>query len=101
MLQIAYFMEWVRLTILLLCCLVKGLVKSGLLKSPKHTSLHTREFIQRCNINRMKTPAESPDANPIENLWHEMKEYIRREVNPKNKAELVQGIQAFWNTNCN
>ncbi len=41
---------------------------------PKHTSLHTKEFIQLHNINWMKTPAESPDANPIENLWHEMKE---------------------------
>ncbi len=64
----------------------------------KHSSLHTKEFIQLHNINWMKTPAESPDANPIENLWHEMKEYIRREVKPKNKAELVQGIQAFWST---
>ena len=41
--------------------------------------------------------AESSDANPIENLWHEMKEYIRREVKPTTKAELVKGLQDFWN----
>ena len=36
-------------------------------------------------INWWKTPPESPDFNPIENLWHELKEFIRREVKPKQK----------------
>ena len=44
------------------------------------------------------TPPESPDANAIENLWHAMKEFIRREVKPKNKMELVNGITQFWRT---
>ena len=62
---------------------------------PKHTSLHTQEFIRRHNINWMRTPAESPDANPIENLWHEMKEYVWCTVKPRNKAELVKMIEDF------
>ena len=65
---------------------------------PKHTSLHAREFINNNNINWWVTPPESPDANPIDNLWHEMKEFIRREVKPRNKDELVQGIKNFWKT---
>ena len=36
--------------------------------------------------------------NPIENLWHELKEYVRREVKPWNKEELVNGITQFWAT---
>ena len=36
--------------------------------------------------------------NPIENLWHEMKEYVCREVKPKTKDEIVQGIKDFWNS---
>ena len=42
------------------------------------------------------TPPESPDLNPIENMWHELKEYIRREVKPRTKDELVEGIKEFW-----
>ena len=36
--------------------------------------------------------------NSIENLWHELKEYIRRVTKPMNKADLVQGILNFWKT---
>ena len=39
---------------------------------PKHTSRHAKEFTQK-SINWWPTPAESPDANPVENLWHELK----------------------------
>lgn len=59
---------------------------------PKHTSRVAR---QDHNTNWWMTPPESPDCNPIENLWHE---YCRREVKPKTKQELVDGILEFWKT---
>ncbi len=65
---------------------------------PKHTSKLAQKFLADNKINWWKTPPESPDMNPIENLWHEMKEYIRREVKPRTKAELVLGLQEFWRT---
>lgn len=65
---------------------------------PKHTSKLARSWMEEEGVNWWKTPAESLDLNPIENLWHELKEYNRREVKPRTKEELVQGILKFWET---
>ena len=65
---------------------------------PKHTSKAAQEFFARSNVNWWRTPPESPDMNPIENLWHELKEFIRGVIKPRNKEELVNGILTFWDT---
>ncbi len=65
---------------------------------PKHTSVHAWDFMEDKGINWWKTPAESPDLNPIENLWHDLKEYIKREVKPQSKQQLIEGIDEFWLT---
>ena len=65
---------------------------------PKHTSKCAQEFFVRNRIEWWRTPPESPDLNPIENLWHELKEYIRRVVKPMTKDQLVHGIEQFWKT---
>jgi len=62
----------------------------------KHTSKLGRVFLAQNKITWWKTPPESPNLNPIENLWHELKEFLRREVKPKKKDELVDGIVEFW-----
>ena len=56
------------------------------------------QFVQDNGINYWPTPAESPDMNPIELLWHELKTFLRRVVKPTNKDELVAGIQRFWDS---
>ena len=66
--------------------------------APCHTSLSTRKFLEDNGVAVFKTPAESPDLNPIENLWHELKHYIRNTAKPRTKEELLQGIKAFWKT---
>ena len=63
---------------------------------PKHTSRRAWEFFEQNRINWWQTPPESPDLNPIENLWHVLKEFLRREVKPMSKQELVTGIEQFW-----
>ena len=45
-----------------------------------------------------RTPPESLDLNPIENLWHELKEFIRQDVKQEMKDDLVSGILWFWAT---
>ena len=57
-------------------------------------STHQESFI----VNWWRTPPESSDLNPIENVWHELKEYLRREIKPTTKAELIDGIRQFWST---
>ena len=47
---------------------------------PKHVAYLTQAWLQENEVNWWLTPPESPDINPIENMWHELKEYIRREV---------------------
>ena len=63
---------------------------------PKHTSRRAKSFFEEKNINWWPTPPESPDLNPIEDLWHELKFYLESKVKPRHKQELVDGIKKFW-----
>ena len=63
---------------------------------PKHTSNYTKEYLVKESINWWKTPAESPDLNPIENVWGSMKYYLRHHYKPTNVATLQAGIKEFW-----
>ena len=65
---------------------------------PKHTSNLARDYLKRRGINWWKTPPESPDLNPIENVWGPMKTYLRDKVKPHNKKTLIEGMQSFWLT---
>jgi len=65
---------------------------------PKHTSNAVNDFLKSKSItmNWWQTLAESPDCNPIENLWHELKEYIRCATKPTTKQ--LDEIKEFWDT---
>ena len=66
--------------------------------NPKHTSQATRSYSITQSINWWTTHAESSDLNSIENLWNELKGFIRCEVKPTSKAEVINGIDQFWCT---
>lgn len=65
---------------------------------PKHTSRVTRRFLEANNINWCETPPESPNLNPIENMWYDLKKYLHATVQPRTQRELIVGIQSYWGT---
>ncbi|CAC5421329.1 unnamed protein product [Mytilus coruscus] len=64
---------------------------------PKHVGRSTKQPVQNNNVNHLVTPPESPDLNPIENIWAALKFHIRQRVNPSNLQKLLDGIQEYWN----
>ncbi len=63
---------------------------------PKHVSKYTTEKFREMNIKATNWPAESPDLNCIEDVWHQLKEHLRGSVKPNNLEQLVAGIREFW-----
>lgn len=65
---------------------------------PKHASERIETFFQENNINWWPFPPESPDLNPIENIWGSLKQYLRNTYKPRNLEQLKNGIKQFWAT---
>ncbi|KAI3376775.1 hypothetical protein L3Q82_000380 [Scortum barcoo] len=55
----------------------------------KHRSKSTTEWLQQKKIRLLEWPSQSPDLNPIEMLWHDLKRAIHTR-HRKNIAELKQ-----------
>ncbi|XP_071401480.1 non-muscle caldesmon-like [Centroberyx affinis] len=57
--------------------------------APCHTARSTKVWMEDHQIRTLSWPAQSPDPNPIENLWN----VIKRKMDghkPSNKAELLE-----------
>ena len=63
--------------------------------NPKHTSALITEYLDIKRIKTMSWPPQSPDMNPIENLWHYLKTKIAQR-NPKNIRELGEITIEEW-----
>ncbi|CAK9809123.1 Transposable element Tcb2 transposase [Anthophora quadrimaculata] len=62
---------------------------------PKHTAKKTKEWLLYNVPKQLITPPQSPDINPIENLWHLLNIEIRKRK-ISNKTDLQRIILQEW-----
>ena len=63
--------------------------------APCHTSKSTREFLERNRVPVLPWPGNSPDLNPIENLWEVMKVKVAEKL-PTSLQDLKDKICEVW-----
>jgi transposase len=61
-----------------------------------HVSEETFLYFMRNQLNHFRTPAQSPDLNPIELVWNDLKYFLANEAQPRNVQGLVNSILYFW-----
>lgn len=62
---------------------------------PKHTSRLAKTFLQENFPEVIDWPSNSPDLNPIENLWSIVKSNVEKRM-PKNIEELKRFMVEEW-----
>ena len=63
--------------------------------APCHRSKVVKEFLMKNRVKVLDWPGNSPDLNPIENLWSQMKDLVA-EKQPPSAAALVAAIKDVW-----
>ncbi len=63
--------------------------------TPAHTAKGTKSWFNEHGVTVLDFPANSPDLNPIENLWDILKRKMRG-TRPNNADDLKAAIKATW-----
>ena len=63
---------------------------------PKHTARKTTAFFRANKIKLLEWPPQSPDLNPIENLWSILNQQVDK-GDVTNKLKLFSALEDAWN----
>jgi hypothetical protein len=66
--------------------------------NPKYTAKATLGWFKGKHLNVLEWPRQSPDLNPIENRWYDLKIAVHQQ-NPSNLKELGQFCIEEWEKN--
>jgi len=64
---------------------------------PKHTAILTSNWFIENYVPIMEWPSQSPDLNPIENLWT-IVDQAASSREPQNEEELLEVLQGAWHS---
>uniref|UniRef100_A0A8C1ZAS2 Transposase n=1 Tax=Cyprinus carpio TaxID=7962 RepID=A0A8C1ZAS2_CYPCA len=62
---------------------------------PKHTAKITKEWLHNNSVTVLEWPSQSPDLNPIEHLWRDLKMAVHQRL-PTNLTELERICKEEW-----
>ena len=63
--------------------------------APVHTATKSETYLRATGVEILPCPAQSPDLNPVENLWSHMTRQLKKRIF-KNIGELREAVHHEW-----